>query len=606
MPDWFLAYALLIVLMLSSFLCIGMASLWAASSRRRRLIRSAIVFLLPAPLLLRPAYELYSVFAIQSLIVFCGAAAYRRASADFDHGSIDDRGRKPIRLRFSLSTLLIVMAAVAICLAAAIELPKWENLAWRTAVISGVGAGVGTLAGAWLCSARRKWIVGPIAGLSCIAVGTAVSKLDWFFEATLQMAGWPPRPITPEAFLGSPANYDDFDAWLLIPLVIGLATALLISLWRIAVVASAQSSSSTGHFSARRAFARVAFAALTGITAAIPLAVMIDLLLPAPIPKVTMPEPNGHEDFLRAAKIAGAMNFNFSFSDIDTATAGKLAPLAADADKVDAIVVTGLEKHCYVPMDYFSPEGGFSHEQFNEYDSVKAALTSKARLAVLDRHYDDAVEVYLRAAQFGFTACRGAMVWEGGLIRARAAHGTRGLYYIRHQLSDNQLAHCIERLIRIDTSDESMDEVLDRYPVWAQRRNGWHGHLKYRLETVAVDPGNGLCSDYWHCETFRNHYRWSHAVMRLMICELALTRYHREHSNSPASLDALVPDYLPALPIDPFDSQNALLTYRPRDDGYLLYSVSENGVDNGGIPWAKGEKIPGTTGDLRLDYAFKK
>jgi hypothetical protein len=44
-----------------------------------------------------------------------------------------------------------------------------------------------------------------------------------------------------------------------------------------------------------------------------------------------------------------------------------------------------------------------------------------------------------------------------------------------------------------------------------------------------------------------------------------------------------VPEFVPAVPLDPIDGQP--LRYRPNADGtFLLYSVGENGVDDGGNP----------------------
>ena len=48
----------------------------------------------------------------------------------------------------------------------------------------------------------------------------------------------------------------------------------------------------------------------------------------------------------------------------------------------------------------------------------------------------------------------------------------------------------------------------------------------------------------------------------------------------PEQLDALVPRYLPAVPIDPFT--DTPLIYERRGDGYLLASVGQNGVYDGG------------------------
>lgn len=72
------------------------------------------------------------------------------------------------------------------------------------------------------------------------------------------------------------------------------------------------------------------------------------------------------------------------------------------------------------------------------------------------------------------------------------------------------------------------------------------------------------------------------ANMRLDMTKiaLALAVYHREHDAYPASLDALTPGLLETIPPDPFSGKP--LVYERRGDGYLLYSVGEDGIDNGG------------------------
>jgi hypothetical protein len=69
--------------------------------------------------------------------------------------------------------------------------------------------------------------------------------------------------------------------------------------------------------------------------------------------------------------------------------------------------------------------------------------------------------------------------------------------------------------------------------------------------------------------------------------KLALTRlaaalavYRARHGGYPESLEKLVPGVLAAVPPDRFGSGPPI--YERRGDGYLLYSVFENGVDDGG------------------------
>jgi hypothetical protein len=67
----------------------------------------------------------------------------------------------------------------------------------------------------------------------------------------------------------------------------------------------------------------------------------------------------------------------------------------------------------------------------------------------------------------------------------------------------------------------------------------------------------------------------------LTTSALALKRYQLRHGQYPAELGALTPDFLPAIPRDPADGKP--LRYQLKPDGtFLLYSIGEDGVDNGG------------------------
>jgi len=66
----------------------------------------------------------------------------------------------------------------------------------------------------------------------------------------------------------------------------------------------------------------------------------------------------------------------------------------------------------------------------------------------------------------------------------------------------------------------------------------------------------------------------------LVSIGLALAAYRAEHNEYPESLDALVPDYLPAIPQDRF--RDAAFNYQHTPEGFQVYSVGPNGTDDGG------------------------
>jgi hypothetical protein len=76
------------------------------------------------------------------------------------------------------------------------------------------------------------------------------------------------------------------------------------------------------------------------------------------------------------------------------------------------------------------------------------------------------------------------------------------------------------------------------------------------------------------------------AARHLVVTAIALKRYQLQHGNYPVKLADLVPDFVPELPRDPMDGQP--LRYKLKEDGtFLLYSIGEDGLDDGGDPSSK-------------------
>jgi hypothetical protein len=72
------------------------------------------------------------------------------------------------------------------------------------------------------------------------------------------------------------------------------------------------------------------------------------------------------------------------------------------------------------------------------------------------------------------------------------------------------------------------------------------------------------------------------AYRRLATTALAIRLFQHDHGRRPASLQELIPDYLPRLPIDPHSKDAAILGYLPNAEKPRLYSVGENEIDEGG------------------------
>jgi len=81
------------------------------------------------------------------------------------------------------------------------------------------------------------------------------------------------------------------------------------------------------------------------------------------------------------------------------------------------------------------------------------------------------------------------------------------------------------------------------------------------------------------------------------LAALAIEMYRRDHGKLPASLQALVPRYLPGLPIDVYDG--GPMAYRVTAHGPLLYSVGPDRVDDDGARAAfEAAEETGSRGDI--------
>jgi hypothetical protein len=81
------------------------------------------------------------------------------------------------------------------------------------------------------------------------------------------------------------------------------------------------------------------------------------------------------------------------------------------------------------------------------------------------------------------------------------------------------------------------------------------------------------------------------AELRCAAAALAAERYRLAKGHWPERLDDLVPDFLLAVPTDPFDGRP--LRLRRTADVIIVYSVGPDGEDNGGRLDRKGERAPG-------------
>ena len=106
------------------------------------------------------------------------------------------------------------------------------------------------------------------------------------------------------------------------------------------------------------------------------------------------------------------------------------------------------------------------------------------------------------------------------------------------------------------------------------------------------DPINAMFISVYD-ETWIRYYL-ARTQNDLLMVSFALRAYHANHGRYPASLKALVPAYLKAVPADPF-AQKGTLGYKLTGTSYTLYSIGPDTANNGGTPSADGQTSTGNS-----------
>jgi len=146
---------------------------------------------------------------------------------------------------------------------------------------------------------------------------------------------------------------------------------------------------------------------------------------------------------------------------------------------------------------------------------------------------------------------------------------------------DFNTAHALETgLISLrQANDQANPQRFDyqkneiRVKKWLADRS-WLGHTLLARVVVMVDFG-GLTS-----------VARSVIFSRLAEIACALEAFHADHQSYPDDLERLVPEYLPSVPGD-IDGEPIRYALDPGNGRYRLWSVGEDGIDNGGVEEVK-------------------
>jgi len=296
-----------------------------------------------------------------------------------------------------------------------------------------------------------------------------------------------------------------------------------------------------------------------------------------------LPNPNGYDDFVKAAQASGLA------SDIYEATnRDQLRPvIAAYAQELELLRV-GLGHECRVPVSAYLTNAGAAIQELPRFKWLAQLLNAEGRLAELEGRTNDAIASHLDTIRFGNQISRGGFMLHRLVGLACEAIGNAPLVKLSPQLTPEQCRRLVSELETIDA----------RQVAWAETRQNERAYMRAAF-WQHPNPIVFVFS-WWQTRAAmkkaESRDKRIVASLRLLMVELALRGYQDQKEKPAARLDDLVPGFLKAVPPDPFNGLP--LSYRTQGTNWLLYSVGVDGVGNGGKSTARRD-APGT--DLFYD-----
>jgi hypothetical protein len=302
-----------------------------------------------------------------------------------------------------------------------------------------------------------------------------------------------------------------------------------------------------------------------------------------------LPNPNGYDDFLKAAALVTGDVRNAWTLDHD----GLRALVSTNAEPL-RLIRLGLSRECLIPTDSAMTNLSVVKAELASLMNLARLLAEEGRLGEMEARNEDAAQSYVDAIRFGNEIDRAGLIIYSLVGVACESFGQTPLSRLVPKLNSREARPLIAELEKIDSAGiTGHDLPQDEYRT-ARSQLGT-GFNPITLVT-------GLWQNWRSFKSAEVRYKNAVAHVRLLTLELALRCFQSQQGIMPTALAQLVPKYLQRVPLDPFSGHS--LVYRPQGTNWVLYSVGDDGVDNGGKRVGRSASGTVTKGDLFYDSPY--
>ncbi len=257
--------------------------------------------------------------------------------------------------------------------------------------------------------------------------------------------------------------------------------------------------------------------------------------------------------------------------------AAPASPVPQQLEALYAELLPLLEQANAVDFDIdrdVTPEYGLQISPIQACRALARSLIAESGHARENQAHDSATDHALAVLNLGTMFRRGGLMFDAMFGQGMERFGQSSLAKLRSELPPEQCRKVIAALERSRGLHEDLDAIVARSDYFADQTYRWIDKLEMILDEFSPHVTSGEVS----LERWGKH---AAAGSALLQADLAIRLYKHEKGELPSELRSLVPEYLTAVPVDPYSAQP--LVYRPKSGGeFVLYSVGFDGQNNGG------------------------
>lgn len=268
-----------------------------------------------------------------------------------------------------------------------------------------------------------------------------------------------------------------------------------------------------------------------------------------PLPPIQpLPNPNGYDDLVKAGRMTSSNSGNFERMNEEQLR----ETVSANAEAL-ALVRAGLSNECRVPLQFSQTYVENHIHDLVNLRNLAHAFVAEGKLAEMENRLNDATKSYLDAVRLGNEAGRGGVLIDEMVGLAIGSIGTGHLQKIIDQLDAKSCRETAATLETLDAQRQSWADILQQEHAWSRRT---FTSLRYRIYWPLLAKMAGKA--YNKAE---QKFKEQQTKTRQLLIDLAARAYELDKGRRPASPADLVPDYLKAIPQNPFAGTN--LVYSP-------------------------------------------